>query len=335
MSDATFSRPGMQGGCDPLRQRILAPALLALLLAGCGGGDGADGAAGGSVLLRTVPVAAGAQCDAGGNRLEYGLDGSGDGLLDDAEVQGSALVCNGLAPQLSTETLQLPAGDSRCPAGGSLLRLHLGEGHSQDLVACHGQRGAAGADGADGRSGAPGAAGPTGPQGPAGPTGATGPAGGAGPVGPQGPTGPTGPAGPQGPAGADGPQGPAGPAGEPGVQGPTGAPGATFIRTGRFLRRQLVLGGMLTCNVMDYDGVVATCEMVEINGLPLRYGPTTSDSDALVDAICNEVTGLGAAHAELGSDGLRPALSWNGSSLFIPPDPYLQTIHTIRCLVAQ
>lgn len=59
--------------------------------------DGAGGDAGVSVasLVRTSVEAAGANCAAGGQRLEFGLDANGNGALDAGEVTSTAYVCNG------------------------------------------------------------------------------------------------------------------------------------------------------------------------------------------------------------------------------------------------
>jgi hypothetical protein len=58
----------------------------------CHGTDGA------SALVRLVPQPAGAACAQGGVRVESGLDQDRDGLLGDAEVTASALVCGTAAP---------------------------------------------------------------------------------------------------------------------------------------------------------------------------------------------------------------------------------------------
>jgi hypothetical protein len=75
--------------------------LLALLmtstlgLVACGGGDGADGASGLIAALRSSTAPPGANCPAGGTRLQAGADTNRNGLLEDSEVTTTTFVCNG------------------------------------------------------------------------------------------------------------------------------------------------------------------------------------------------------------------------------------------------
>ncbi len=132
----------------------------------------------GSTLIKPVLEPAGANCAAGGTRVDSGIDENGNGQLDAAEVAATVFVCNG-AP---------------------------------------GANGAPGVAGAVGPAGSVGPDGQTGAAGPAGQTGAAGPAGQAGAVGPVGSVGPAGQTGVAGPAGAaGGAQGPAGAAGAAGL----------------------------------------------------------------------------------------------------------------------
>jgi hypothetical protein len=66
-------------------------ALIGALAAGCSGGDGTN------ALTRTSAEPPGANCAAGGTKLEVGVDENDSGALDDAEVDtgSTSFVCNG------------------------------------------------------------------------------------------------------------------------------------------------------------------------------------------------------------------------------------------------
>ncbi len=65
--------------------------------AGADGSDGIDGSNGRNSLVRITPEAIGANCAAGGNLIESGLDLDADGVLDAGEVTSTRYVCNGAA----------------------------------------------------------------------------------------------------------------------------------------------------------------------------------------------------------------------------------------------
>src|SRR5262249_31069672 len=137
-------------------------------------------------------------------------DTNGNGTLDDNEVKGDTPLCNGTSA--TVQVTPIPAGDPRCPAGGTSFSVLDASGKpiGAATVVCNG---------AQGGSGSQGNTGPQGPQGDAGP---------AGPPGPQGDAGPAGPPGPQGDAG------PAGPPAPPPV-------------LGRFIATQVIAGAVVTC----------------------------------------------------------------------------------------
>lgn len=63
----------------------------------CNGAPGSNGSNGGNGLTARVNLLeepAGANCPAGGTRIESGLDANSNGLLDAGEVQGTAYACN-------------------------------------------------------------------------------------------------------------------------------------------------------------------------------------------------------------------------------------------------
>lgn len=133
----------------------------------------------GGQRVAVVDEPAGANCAAGGKRLLVGIDTSGDGQLQAAEVSSTAYVCNGEAGTGGAAGPAGPAGPSgpggtgsllsmspepaggNCPAGGTFVRsgpdtdgngvLDAGE-VAQSAYVCQGATGATGATGANGTS---------------------------------------------------------------------------------------------------------------------------------------------------------------------------------------
>jgi hypothetical protein len=215
--------------------------------------QGVAGTNGLSTLSKTTTEPAGANCQTGGFKVEYGLDANNNGILNSNEVNTSLTkyVCNG---EIGATGPQGPQGTTG-PVG------------PQGPIGQTGPAGAAGATGPQGPQGIQGVAGTNGlstlskttaePAGTNCPTGGfkveygldannngilnsnevntsltkyvcNGEIGATGPQGPQGNTGDTGAMGPQGPiglTGAAGPQGPDGPQGPQGIQGIQGEPG--------------------------------------------------------------------------------------------------------------
>lgn len=130
------------------------------------GDRGLTGATGLSALWLTTPEEAGANCPAGGIRLETGLDLDGDGVLDPSEVDDTLTryLCHGS---------EGPPGEQGIPGQTGL----------------QGPKGDTGDTGPEGPQGEPGETGPPGPPGPTGATGAPGPPGSQGPQGPAGSAG--------------------------------------------------------------------------------------------------------------------------------------------------
>lgn len=61
----------------------------------CNGASGANGGNGLNSLVSVVPESAGLFCANGGNKVNYGLDSNGNGVLDAGEVSSSYYVCDG------------------------------------------------------------------------------------------------------------------------------------------------------------------------------------------------------------------------------------------------
>jgi hypothetical protein len=90
----------------------------------------ATGGSSGS-LVKLSPEGEGSDCEHGGQRIEVGVDASGDGVLDADEVSSTSFVCNG-APGRSAISAGV-SGDGGCaaapgaaPSGASLWLLGLG-----------------------------------------------------------------------------------------------------------------------------------------------------------------------------------------------------------------
>jgi len=100
----------------------------------CNGNDGNDGDDGETSLIRTTDEPAGANCGQGGVRIQHGIDGNGNGLLDDDEVDGTEYVCNGL-PGTGTNSLVNvveEASGANCASGG--FAIHSGMDTSGDSL---------------------------------------------------------------------------------------------------------------------------------------------------------------------------------------------------------
>ncbi|WP_444547777.1 DUF7151 family protein [Stigmatella ashevillensis] len=168
------------------------------------GEDGAAGATGLASLTKTTPVAAGSNCAAGGVKVETGIDGNRNALLEAWEVNAAMTryVCDGVQGPQGLK------GDTG-PVGPQGLK---GDKGDTGPMGPQGLKGDTGLVGPQGLKGDKGDTGPMGPQGLKGDKGNTGDRGLQGLTGPQGPKGDTGAQGWTGPVG---PQGPMGPSGKP------------------------------------------------------------------------------------------------------------------------
>jgi len=283
--------------------------LVGVLLTACGGG-GSDGHDAENVLIQRSAEPAGANCAAGGQRLQIGPDGNGDGQLQDGETQHTAFACNGLPAQASLDVTNIAPGDSRCPDGGNLVSSTNGSTGGVQLVAlCNGVLGAAGGAGPAGPEGTTGAAGPTGSDGPMGPTGAGGPIGAIGPSGPAGSTGTFGPTGPAGATGATGPTGDTGATGAAGATGPAAAPEP--LPLGKFLPSQIVHGAILTCASVGFvpTNPDPACIGMKLNGLDIFL--IIHEADVICAAIFGNPRSGVIYFQNRGND---PHYVWNGSA---------------------
>ncbi len=164
---------------------------------GTNGADGADGEDGKNSLVSVSAEPAGDNCEAGGQKIETGLDLNGNGELDDGNLI-TTYVCNGLAGTASERgddghnavvaVSEEPAGDN-CVTGGRRIELGVDlndnglpdDGNVSTTYVCNGAAGLpgqAGPAGQNGRNGEPGADGVDGEPGANGLDGANGADGG-------------------------------------------------------------------------------------------------------------------------------------------------------------
>jgi hypothetical protein len=71
-----------------------------------------------SDLVAIVPEPPGANCPAGGNVVQSGTDLDGDGVLDPAEVEDAAYLCNPIAPPPQLVDVDTEPPGPNCPSGG-------------------------------------------------------------------------------------------------------------------------------------------------------------------------------------------------------------------------
>ncbi len=111
----------------------------AFLLVACGGGSagpaGPAGASGMSTLVRITAEATGANCAAGGTRIDAGMDANANQALDAAEIGSTQYLCGGAAgtsgaaglagaDSVSMLTLMADAG-ANCASGGKAVSVGL------------------------------------------------------------------------------------------------------------------------------------------------------------------------------------------------------------------
>jgi uncharacterized protein (TIGR02145 family) len=95
-------------------------------LTGPAGATGVNGSNGKNSLVKTTNEPAGATCETGGVKMEYGIDANSNGTLDLSEVNNALTkyVCNGLQGEPATDDQQLSVsqlGDTLFLAGGGFI----------------------------------------------------------------------------------------------------------------------------------------------------------------------------------------------------------------------
>ena len=86
--------------------------------------DGASGSDGRASLIKTTPEPAGANCPAGGHKIETGADANGNNVLDAIEIQATSYICNGedgTNGMLSLVLVQSEPAGVNCNHGGQRI----------------------------------------------------------------------------------------------------------------------------------------------------------------------------------------------------------------------
>lgn len=78
-----------------------------------------------SELVRTVSEPPGPNCSDGGVAIHEGADDDGDGILDDAEIEGTNYVCNGAPGRAALVAISDEPPGANCANGGSAVRSGL------------------------------------------------------------------------------------------------------------------------------------------------------------------------------------------------------------------
>jgi hypothetical protein len=87
----------------------------------CNGDPGPAGTSGAQSLIVVTPESPGANCAAGGQKIEYGIDDDDSGTLETREVDGTEYVCNGSDGLISLiATADEPVG-ANCVFGGTKI----------------------------------------------------------------------------------------------------------------------------------------------------------------------------------------------------------------------
>lgn len=104
-----------------LRVTLLACAVATLVACtGSEGPAGGDGPPGANALSATTAEPAGANCAAGGTRIDVGVDTDNNGVLAPSEVTSTSYVCNGEGETSLVRTRTEPAG-ANCAFGGTRI----------------------------------------------------------------------------------------------------------------------------------------------------------------------------------------------------------------------
>ncbi len=152
----------IQSGPDDNGDSLLQPGEIQNTVFVCHGASGAVS------LVRREDEPAGGNCPYGGQRVLTGIDGDGNGYLDDMEASSSFYVCNGADGVDGTDGVDATANlvdvvpeppGTDCSTGGVRVLSGPDDDHDGQLdasevqaeqVVCHGVTGSAGSDGADG-----------------------------------------------------------------------------------------------------------------------------------------------------------------------------------------
>ena len=104
------------------------------------GTAGTDGLPGHSSMIRVLDETAGANCPAGGKKIETGIDEDGDGVLDTSEVDTTGYICHGQEGPQGDSMLDCIGGtctlDQSLAVNGDIVASNLSVTTSYDLPPC-------------------------------------------------------------------------------------------------------------------------------------------------------------------------------------------------------
>jgi len=113
-ANCVFGGQRVDYGVDDDSNGTLAPTEIDGTTYVCNGVDGGQ-----STLVVTTAEPAGANCAAGGTRIDHGRDDNSDGVLATSEIDGTTFVCNGTNGLQNLVTTTPVGNGSSCGAGGS------------------------------------------------------------------------------------------------------------------------------------------------------------------------------------------------------------------------
>lgn len=87
----------------------------------CNGEPGSAGSPGAQSLISVTPEPEGANCAAGGQKIEYGIDDDDSGTLEASEVDGTEYVCNGSDGLTSLIATADESPGANCTYGGTRI----------------------------------------------------------------------------------------------------------------------------------------------------------------------------------------------------------------------
>lgn len=106
------------------KNRNLIYSILILFFIGCQGEDGVigpageDGTNGLNSLVNITNEASGTNCENGGIKVEVGIDGNSNGVLETDEVLSTTYVCNGVDGDISLSSVTTEPAGTSCENGG-------------------------------------------------------------------------------------------------------------------------------------------------------------------------------------------------------------------------
>ena len=118
----------IQSGLDSNNDSVLDSSEIAETEYVCNGASGETGTAGLNSLVKTTNELQGTNCEAGGKKIQSGLDSNNNGVLDSSEIAETEYICNGVAGVTGLNSLVNTIDESvgsNCEAGGKKVQSGL------------------------------------------------------------------------------------------------------------------------------------------------------------------------------------------------------------------